>query len=431
MAARRPVNLDVQTLTGRWHRVRGRVLEDRRRQAPIMTGTVQDITSEKQTESQLLHAQKMETMGALAAGVAHDFNNLLTALANCTDLAIDDLEAGDTESAIRHLNDIQDVTTRARALTRQLLAFSHRQTLQVTEVDLKQLLEGVLRMIRRLLPAHVAIEQELPESSPYVNADPGQLEQVIINLCVNAGDAMPDGGTLRLRLLESALGPDGAEVEVHVEDTGTGMSPEVLARAREPFFTTKGSGRGTGLGLAMAQTIIARHGAGLDIESAVGVGTRIRIRIPVLDHAPEVAPRLSDTRELAPRQGHAHILLVEDDAKVRKVAGRALKRAGYRVSSAADGAEAVELFEQTPHEFDLVFSDVMMPHLKGTEACAIMARTRPDLPILLCSGYSADELQGPDVPKHVFLNKPYSARDLLQTISEVLTGGARLATQVS
>jgi signal transduction histidine kinase/CheY-like chemotaxis protein len=358
----------------------------------------------------LRHSQKMEAVGRLAGGVAHDFNNLLTVILGQSEFLLEDLPAGHPlrESA----EDVFAAAGRGAQLTRQLLAFSRRQVLTPRELDLNELVSAADRLLRRLIDASIELRLTLHEAPLWILADPGQIEQVIVNLVVNARDAMSEGGLIELR-----TGLQGGGVMLSVRDTGTGMTPEVLAHIFEPFFTTKELGKGTGLGLATVYGIVEQSGGTIDVQSAAGVGTCFTIALPMA-----IRPGDSDTQSVAPAAaaGSETILVLEDEAAVRALATRALRGAGYHVLEAADGAEALTRCSEWSGPIDLALSDRMLPHLSGPEVIERLRETRPELRVVFMSGY-ADESFAKDAP---FVQKPFRCAELLRVVRQALDAPA-------
>jgi PAS domain S-box-containing protein len=387
-----------------------------------------DVTREVRLEEQARTSQKMEAVGLLAGGVAHDFNNLLQVITGYTHQAMDS-SAPEAERTAG-LSQVLAAAERAAQLARQLLAFGRRQPLHMQDTDLNQLVVGFLKMIRRIIGEHLEVRFAPGASLGNVRADPGQLEQVILNLCVNARDAMPQGGTLTLTLDNASLDAEfcqshpwarpGRYVRLRVTDTGCGMDKKTLSRSFDPFFTTKLPGKGTGLGLAVVYGIVQQHEGCLHVDSEPGRGTSFDIYLPVVATTAPAAPAPAPPASSATAAGT--ILLVEDDAAVRTLAERILRRAGYQVFLAENGADAVRCFEQHAAEIQLTVMDVVMPKMSGPEAAARMAAIRPGVPVLFCSGYSADALHPgfelrPDVQ---MLPKPYTPATLLARIAALL-----------
>lgn len=379
-----------------------------------------DITDRKQLEAELRHAQKMEAVGKLAGGIAHDFNNLVAILGN-SDLLREMLS--DNPRALRHVDEIQSAGDRAAGFVRQLLTFSRRQEVVPRVVDVNRLIRGIQPLLLRLLGEDVRLSTELTDLPLRVVADAGQIEQVLLNLASNAGDAMPEGGVLTLesRLVEvgdsvvggvEALGP-GRYVEIAVRDTGVGMASGTVERAFDPFFTTKAVGKGTGLGLATVYGIVQRAGGSVTIESTLGHGTRVEVLLPLTSADAREAPR---SRHGLPEEGgNETVLLAEDDAGVSMLVAHALRRVGYTVFPVATGREALELYSVRHAQVDLIVSDVIMPDLGGAELVSAL-RDRGFSPrILFLSGYTDNalaRLQGVEGGIDL-LEKPFRTHDLI------------------
>jgi CheY-like chemotaxis protein len=379
-------------------------------------------------EDQVRQAQKMESIGLLAGGVAHDFNNLLQVIQAHAALAR--RPAVDAEARDTHLRNVLDAADRAGRLTRQLLAFSRRQPLKLEATDLADLVGRHLAMVRRVIGEDVTVELSAQPDLDQVRCDRTQIEQVLLNLCVNARDAMPDGGQLTLSLENVTMGEAyvaanpwaraGRYVALSVADTGRGMDAATRERIFEPFFTTKGSG--TGLGLAVVYGVVRQHSGLLRVYSEPGQGTTFKVYLPSVG-------RPAGSEKEAPREpapgGHETILLAEDDAQVAAVTRGILESAGYAVQVAADGAEAVRLFHARPEAFDLLLFDLVMPIRSGREARDEIRRHRPAMPVLFCSGYDPQDGRALGRSTEVgdpVIAKPYDPDALLRRVREVLDG---------
>jgi nitrogen-specific signal transduction histidine kinase/CheY-like chemotaxis protein len=392
-----------------------------------MAGSVQNIGEQKEAEAQLLHVQRMESVGVLAGGVAHDFNNLLTAIQNYARLSLRYVEQR-PDRAREALEGILAAGDRAATLTRQLLAFSRRQIIHRRTLDLNALIAELIGMLRRLIPESISIEFTPGHPLDTVDVDPGQPEQVLVNPCVNARDAMLDGGKLRITTENTALDEEatrlsadsrpGRYVRLTVMDTGLGMSRDVLDRAFEPFFTTKERGKGTGLGLSTVYGIVRQHGGLVDLESYEGAGTAVRVFIPSV----EQSARRRENAALRSSQGGSELILVaEDNDLVRRILVQLLEEAGYRVVVARDGIEAIQRFEERPDEFDLLFLDVIMPKMSGRDAYECIRKTH-DVKVVFCSGYSGGVFEDEFFrgPHRRLIPKPYDVEVLLSTVRAVL-----------
>jgi hypothetical protein len=389
-----------------------------------------DVTERRSLEAQLRHAQKMESVGRLAGGVAHDFNNMLSVILGYTGFALEAVRPGDPLHD--DLKQVQSAAERAASLTRQLLAFSRKQVLSPEALDLNDVVRGLEDMLRRLLGEDVELELSLEEGLGSVKADRGQLEQAILNLAVNARDAMPQGGRLSIETADLELDAEhaahhlgvtpGPYVLLALADTGCGMDEETRSRAFEPFFTTKAPGQGTGLGLAMVYGLVQQSAGSVWLYSEPGRGTVFKIYLPRVDAAVTVpGKRMPDNVE---RRGTETILIVEDEDAVRMAAERILLAAGYTVVSAANGGEALELCELNSDDIDLLLADVVMPQMSGRELADRVSGLWPNLKILYMSGYSDNALvhHGVLEPGTRLLAKPFTAEDLRRKVREVLDG---------
>jgi len=395
-------------------------------------GVVRDITDRVHLEEQVRHAQKMESIGRLAGGVAHDFNNLLTVMLGFTAQAKDSLPVDDPVRA--DLSEVESAGGKAAALTRQLLAFARRQVTEPRPLDLNAVTLGMDKMLRRLIGEHIDLVTHLASGLWTVSADPGQIEQVIVNLAVNARDAMPNGGTLTIETSNTPVGegrlPGAGDLEpgdyvtVAVTDTGQGLSADVQEHLFEPFFTTKEKGRGTGLGLATCYGIIAQAGGAIWATGEDGRGTTFTF---CLRRVMGSAPRAEVFDGRTPGNGTERILLVEDDESVRRVAYRALTQRGYSVVEAANGQEALDIALRSDQAFDILVTDVVMPLMGGHELAEHLAVSRPAIKVLFTSGYAEDGIVSRGVLKDdlAFLAKPYDLAGLARKVRDVLDGKSR------
>ncbi len=391
-----------------------------------------DTTEQRTLESQFAQSQKMQAVGQLAGGIAHDFNNMLTAIIGFSDLLLTSHRP--TDPSFQDIMNIKQNANRAAGLVRQLLAFSRRQTLRPTVIDLDEALSDISVLLARLLGETIELEVSHGRDVWPIKADLNQLEQVIVNLAVNARDAMLDGGKLKIRTAnvsaaESAKFKEqgfrpGEYVLLEVADTGTGMTAEVKEKIFEPFFTTKGVGQGTGLGLSTVYGIVKQTGGYIYVDSKPGAGTTFRILLPRHDAQPEEEAR-SKSKAAGPSDltGSASILLVEDEEAVRAFAGRALEARGYTVHQAASGQEALDLIAGLAEPVDLVISDVVMPGMDGPTLMRELRRTQPDLKIIFVSGYAEDAFERhlpKDEKSFQFLPKPFSLKELATTVKATL-----------
>ncbi len=386
----------------------------------------------KRADAQLREAQKMEAVGLLAGGIAHDFNNLLSAIVGYTELVLDNLPQGDPNR-----NDVVEVRkagASAVSLTRQLLALSRRQVLQPRVLDLNQVVLNLERMVRRLIGSNVGLSFELDAQLGRVSADPGQIEQVIMNLVLNARDAIAERGgahegTLTIatanvlldhNAAEAVIAPPGEYVMLAISDTGVGMDEATIARIFEPFFTTKEKGKGTGLGLSTALGIVQQSGGAIALDSRPGDGTTLRVYLPRTERA------LTSTYSLPPQRlsnrSWETILLVEDDDQVRSLARTALRRQGYQVLEAEHGEQALSLCEQHVGNIHLLVTDVVMPRMGGRELAERAVTLRPDMRVLYMSGYANDDIltRGILTDEVTLLQKPITPSSLARRVREVL-----------
>jgi signal transduction histidine kinase len=388
-----------------------------------------DEEQREKLEDQLRQAQKMEALGRLAGGVAHDFNNLLTVIAGHSDLLSDRLKPDDP--LYNHSQQIRKTSDRAAALTKQLLVFSRKQSLQAKIIDMNDLIADTGKLLRRLVREDIELSLQLGDSLGRVKADASQLEQVVLNLIVNASDAMPQGGKLTIETQNvivdneystkhGSLEP-GAYVTVRVTDTGVGMDAATKARIFEPFFTTKGPGKGTGLGLATVYGVVKQSGGFIWVESEPGRGTRFELYFPKTDELAE--QKTGDPqKKLAGTAGHpTTVLIVEDEREVRELACEFLKCAGYSVLTAEDGQEALEIAERLGKSIQVVLTDVVMPKLRGTDLAIRLKTMLPRLKIVYMTGYlEQGEGNGEFLEEAFFLQKPFSREAMVRQVTEAV-----------
>ncbi|MBC8086433.1 MAG: response regulator [Phycisphaerae bacterium] len=389
----------------------------------------------EERQERLAQAQKMESVGQLAGGVAHDFNNLLTAIIGNAEIAREQLTLD--HPAREDLRHVLDAARRSGQLTRQLLAFAKRNTMDVRVLSLNVLLADVASFLQRIIGEHITLTVECDADLQPTRIDPTQFEQLILNLAVNARDAMPEGGTLKVEVRnirvhagdrDAITGvPPGKWVALSVTDTGVGMTPDVVRRAFEPFYTTKGVGEGTGLGLAVVYGTVQQHSGHIAIESAPGKGTTIRILLPPSTAAKDYVRPSSPTPIRAPG-GRESLLLVEDEGAVRSVSARLLRRNGYDVLEAVDGVDAVEQMRNGRlDDIALLITDVVMPRMGGPDLVRALRQQRPALPVLLVSGYSEAGIPQELLltPGTIFVEKPFSTDALLGTVRRLLDESVR------
>ena len=391
-------------------------------------GIARDVTERKKLEQQLRQAQKMEAIGLLAGGVAHDFNNLLTVIIGYSDLTIGRLR--DDDPLQLNLEEIRKACNFAASLTRQLLAFSRKQILQPRVLDLNSVVAEMGRMLRRLIGEDVELRTVLTPDLGNIRADPGQIEQVLLNLAINARDAMPVGGKLTIETQAVSFNEEladqpfavsaGSYIKLLVTDTGIGMDEETVARIFEPFFTTKEAGRGTGLGLSTVYGIIKQSGGCILVHSELGRGTTFAVYLPQVDAGSEEY-KLS-TANQGHLQGSKTILLVEDDGTVRRTVSKILETYGYQVLEARNGGSALLLCEQYKKPIDLLLTDVVMPEMSGRELADRLASQHPEMKVLYMSGYTDDVIVHHGVLNEgiAFIQKPFAVDVLARKIREVL-----------
>ncbi len=379
-------------------------------------GVYQDVTERKRLEAQFRQAQKMEAIGRLAGGIAHDFNNLLTIISGNVHL-IQHLPPGDPEFP-QLLDDIRDAADRAAALTRQLLTFSRKQPTRPVVLDLSEVVSGLASMLRRLIGERIAVRTQLAPRPVRVRIDRGQLEQVLMNLAVNAKDAMPEGGALTIGTAEGT-GP-GRLGRLTITDTGVGMTDEVKRHLFEPFFTTKDVGKGTGLGLATVYGIVEQAGGAIEVESAPGAGSTFTVRFPWCDAAAKSSSIISPVKLFAQAAGDSRsVLLVEDDERVRRLVRFTLQGQGYAVTEAGGGEAALRLL--TPdRKVDLLVTDLVMPGIDGRELATRVRVLRPDVGVVFVSGYVPDLRRLEGLPGAMFLPKPFTPLELIKTVERAL-----------
>jgi PAS domain S-box-containing protein len=399
---------------------------------------LRDITRAKETEEalreseeRLRHARRLEAIGRLAGGIAHSFNNLLAAIAFHSELLSEQI--GDDDARQSHVTAIQGAGDRAAALARQLLAFGRKQVLQPQVLCLSTVISDIEPILPRLLGENIELVTAIDPETGRVDADLGQLEQVLLNLVVNARDAMPYGGKLTIGAENAELPagegagtdlPPGRYVKLWVEDTGTGMSAEVRARLFEPFFTTKPRDKGSGLGLATVYGIVHQSGGAITVESEVGRGTRFDIYLPRTEVAAATLEEAPARARLSAVRGSEVILLVEDEENIRQPATEILESRGYTVLAAGDGSEAIDLAARQSGPIHIMVTDVVMPGMSGSQLAERMMAERPELKVVYISGYPEDSIAHHGVlnPGHIFLQKPFSPATLLAKVREVLDG---------
>jgi PAS domain S-box-containing protein len=398
------------------------------KEGTLVLATIVDITARKKMEEQLRLSQRLEAIGKLAGGVAHDFNNLLAVIMGCADVILDTLPPG--HPAVKKVEMIRQAGSSAADLTRQLLAFSRQQMLQPRVLDLREIVERTQVLLRRLIGEDIELSVSTEPSLGCIKADPGQIEQVLINLAVNARDAMPQGGRLTIEArsvdLDESYKEDhqpvipGPYVMLAIEDTGCGMDRETQARIFDPFFTTKELGKGTGLGLATVYGIVKQSGGYIWVYSEVGQGTVFKVYLPRIDQVAQNAER--EESEAPALKGCETILLAEDSESLRELAGEYLESIGYTVIRAVSGKEALQRAKEFDGPIHLLLSDVVMPEMSGPELAAQVASLRPGIKVIFTSGYTDDAIAREGVLNRTvaFIQKPYRPKALARKIREVL-----------
>lgn len=393
-----------------------------------LNGVLVDLTRQRQAEEQLRSAQRLEAIGRLAGGIAHDFNNLLTLICSYADFVLEKVKTD--EEIAEEIRQIQSAGSRAASLTRQLLAFGRKQVMKPTVVNLNRVIKNIEKMLSRLLKEDIIFSSLLGENLGSTMVDKSQIEQVVMNLVINARDAMPEGGRLNLETANVFLDENyqaqhsevrpGPYIQLVISDTGSGMDRETIERIFEPFFTTKSYGQGTGLGLATVYGIVRQSGGHIWVYSEPGLGTTFKVYFPRCENVPENAPE-PELKAVHSSAGET-ILVVEDLAELRSLIERMLKKAGYKVLLAADGEEALQVCEAHSGGIALAITDVIMPKLSGREFVEKLALVRPQTSVIFMSGYTDDTIvhQGILDPGTNFLAKPFNAAELTAKINEVL-----------
>jgi signal transduction histidine kinase/CheY-like chemotaxis protein len=390
------------------------------------------------SERRLQHARRLESLGELAGGVAHDFNNILAVISNYTEMVQHTLDGpvldpADLAQVRKDLGQVSRAAERAARLTKQLLAFGRRDITQATVLNLNHVIGDVEQMLRRSLGEHIHLITSLDRQLSPVYADASQLEQILVNLAVNARDAMPGGGTLSIDtsnaeftnddVMNTALEP-GGYVRLRVSDTGSGMPAEVIERAFEPFYTTKPKGSGTGLGLATVYGIATAAGGDVRLYSEAGIGTTVTVILPAVDSPTDTTPATTapPPEPASDTPPHETILMVEDEDDLRQITTRVLTRAGYQVLAATGGTQAIHLAHTHPGPIHLLLTDVIMPKMMGNEVAAQIRQRRPDTPVLYMSGYAEPVLtENGTLPAGVtIVEKPFTSRELLDRVHTIL-----------
>jgi PAS domain S-box-containing protein len=430
-----PYRADFRVLledgTIRWVHAKGRISQGTGGDPSSMLGIVMDVTDRKELEEQLRQSQKLDSVGRLAGGIAHDFNNILTAILGYTEMTLDQI--GPDKPISSDLREIRAASERAVALVRQLLAFSRKQTLHPVAMDVNEVVTGMRDMLDRLIGEEIHISANLGTSIPPMLADRAQLEQVLMNLVVNARDAMPHGGVITIATASAAArdvasitrrpAPASGYIQLQVSDVGIGMDAVTQAQIFEPFFTTKGVGKGTGLGLATVYGVVQQLKGHITVNSRQGFGTTFTLYFPQVDESTVLpAPSRAVKPGLTLADRRYVVLVVEDQRGVRHLVSRILSRHGYTVLEADGAAEARALFNEHGRAIDLLITDVVMPNTRGPELAAELCGLNPDLRVLFMSGYAGDDSEAPGelLSGLGVLEKPFSASVLLQAAHDVL-----------
>jgi PAS domain S-box-containing protein len=400
------------------------------------TAVVHDITDRKQAEAekqrleaQLRQSQKMEAIGTLAGGIAHDFNNILSAIIGYTEMARLDLPEGGASGT--SLKEVLKAAERAKELVKQILAFSRRTEHESMPLHAEPVVKEALQMLRSSLPSSIEIRHAGNPDLPAIMGDPTRIHQVLMNLCTNAAQAIrEEQGVIEIRLEETRLDrlgaakigdlPPGRYVRLTVRDTGSGIPPEIQERIFDPYFTTKEAGEGTGLGLAVVYGVVSDYGGGVSVESEVGQGTRFSLFFPVVGGAASSYPK---ARRLPLPQGRGeHLLFVDDEPAIAELGRRYFERLGYRVTARQSSTDALALFRENPHRYDLVITDMTMPRMTGDKLAAAMLSIRPDLPVVLCTGYShrISEARAREIGIRAFVMKPTTENELAKAVRRAL-----------
>ncbi|MBW1705541.1 MAG: PAS domain S-box protein [Deltaproteobacteria bacterium] len=397
-----------------------------------VVGVLRDISQQRQLEVQLQQSQKMEAIGTLAGGITHDFNNILGAILGYTELAI--LDAKDESKIRQHLEKIQEAGHRARDLVSQILAFSRQTKPERFPVQIHSIVKEAIKMLRASLPTTIEIRQKIREDLGTVEADPTQIHQVLMNLCTNAAHAMQEnGGVLEVGIQNAEFGDQdpgmeqfgilpGPYLKLTVSDTGIGMTPDVMKRIFDPYFTTKEKGHGTGLGLSVVHGIIKSNGGAITVESEPGQGAIFHVYLPRMEYPKEPAKTMAMSPYIGIPTGNERILFIDDEQALVDIGKQILEHLGYNVITRTSSIEALGLFKADPDGFDLVITDMTMPNMTGDKLAKAMMKIRPGIPIILCTGFSEriTEKNAGEMGIKILAMKPLAMRDLAQAIRRVL-----------
>jgi nitrogen-specific signal transduction histidine kinase/CheY-like chemotaxis protein len=390
-----------------------------------------NVTEQKHLEAQIQHFQKMESIGTLAGGIAHDFNNLLGIIIGNAELALDDVPEGNP--AHSSLEEIRTASLRAKDVVRQLLSFARKTRLEKKPTNIIPIVEESLRLLRSSIPTNIEIRQNIAENVDPILADPTQINQILINLCTNANHAMPDGGILEVSLRHATFDEDtasqypdlspGRYVNLTVSDTGHGISQEDIDRIFDPYFTTKEIGKGTGMGLAVVHGIVKDHNGIVAVKSELGKGTTFSILIPAIDKKAVVEPQADEKLPT----GSERILFIDDEASITRLGRQSLERLGYYVKETTRPIEALALFRSRPDQFDLVITDLTMPEMSGEKLVKEILAIRPNIPIILCTGFSEriDEKEARTMGASDYIEKPLDRHDFEFKVRKVLNAAKK------
>ena len=406
--------------------VSGTIYKDKKGNPIGSVINLRDISHQKKLETQLKQAQKMEAIGTLAGGIAHDFNNILSSVIGYTELALDNEKRGSFQ--YQNLQEVLSAGHRAKDLVKQILTFSRQVDQKQKPIQVKPLVKEALRMLRASIPSTVEIEQHV-QSDALVMGDPTQIHQILMNLCTNAAHAMEDnGGLLTVSLLDAELDSDvishhpdlkpGPYIKLTVTDTGLGISPDVMEKIFDPFFTTKEKGKGTGLGLSVVHGIVRSHGGGIYVYSEPGKGSIFEVCLPVIES--RFKPEEKADRPIP--TGTERILFIDDEPVITNLGKQVLESLGYDVVARNSSIEALELFKEKRDRFDLVITDMTMPHMTGEKLAENLMQIRPDIPVILCTGFSfmIDEQKALNMGIRAFISKPMLKQEIAETIRQVL-----------
>jgi PAS domain S-box-containing protein len=395
---------------------------------PAVQGIFRDVTERERLKRQLQQAQKMEAIGTLAGGIAHDFNNILGIILGNTELAMDDIQ--DWNPAWYNLEEIKSASLRAKSVVRQLMSFARKTTLEKKPTNIIPIVRESLKLLRSSIPTSIEFRQNIPQKIHTIQADPTQINQILINLCTNAYHAMPDGGTLEVSLKHLTFDKNtpnqypglipGRYVNLTISDTGYGISDEEIERIFDPYFTTKEVGKGTGMGLAVVHGIIKEHNGYITVKSELGKGTTFNIFFPAVE---KEAIAETKTGEKLPG-GNESILFIDDEKLLAKLGYQRLNRLGYKVEASTNPLDALELFRSQPDKFDLVITDMTMPQMTGEKLIKEVLSIRSDIPIILCTGFSEkiDEEKAAAIGAVEYIEKPVDKRDFALKVRRVLDG---------